>query len=650
MSSRRKTVKVAAADKRNDGRGWAGSIAWYAFLTLVVLTPLALGVFPQHFGPISAVRTLDNVELPKLVAIALLSGLSLVAFGVSVLRGESKLYWHPVMWVLFGLAAWATLSTLLSASPGAAVLGGYNNDEGLLALVSYVAVAFLAIQQVRSTSALRTVAIVAVVSGLIVSAYAVAQFWGLDLLTYTGEVDRVTATLGNADMLGDYLLFPLALALGLAFSTSKPLIRYVWLAAGAFVGIALLFSGTRGAWLGALAVVLCLVVLNWDRVWMASTARKWAFVGGAVGLVAVITGIVAYTQPLAGRGLSLSSGLTKFSNGRTVIWLTGLRGWLAHPITGWGPDNFGHAFQSAVGSDWYAIVAGLQTAGNAHNLYIQTLVTLGVPGLVLTVWALVQTAIQAVGPVRSTQGWARGPMLAVWSMLVGLMVALAFGVTDPGVSVWLWLTVGLLLATTSKPVRKAATALPVAGIAAGLVMAIFVGSLAAADLVAGWADQQPIGPERAAGFESAARINPLSPSYRWLFAESLVDEAVAAQQAGQGQTTVDALTRQGIAAFYEATAADRGDAMVHVALANVLTNFARQSAQAGSAQEAVQVALDAAKLAPRNPAVLAALAEAYRVDGREADAQNAAHLAHTVAPAYAMQTLGTFGLEPAATP
>jgi O-antigen ligase len=648
VARRKKTLPAAVVRDRDDRRGTADSIAWYAFLALVALTPVVLGVPPLGLGPISSVRMLDTVQLPKLVVLAVLSGVSLIALGVSVLRGESKLRWHPALWPLLAFIVWAGVSTVFSASPGGALLGGYNSDEGLFALVTYAVVAFVAVQEVRSVRALRSVAVVAVASGLIVSAYAALQSFGIDPLVYTGEVDRVFATLGNADMLGNYLLFPLTLAVGLALSTRNARAKYGWSAAALFVGWALLLSGTRGAWVGAAVIAFGVAILSWNRMRALSTSQRWMLAGGVVAAVVAILAVLVYANPLSGRGVSLSSGLTTLSNGRTVIWLTGLRGWLVHPVVGWGPDNFGHAFQRAVGADWYAIVAGLQTAGNAHNLYVQTLVTLGLPGLALAVWALVQTAAQTFSHARSAEGPNRGLTVAVWSLLIGLMVALAFGVTDPGVTVWLWLTAGLLLASVAKPLENALRPLPIVGAVLGVLMIAFAATLAVADLNAGWANEQPTGPARIAGFQAALSLNPISPSYRWLYAESIVDEATAAERAGQGADA--SLLNQGISAYREAAAADRGDPMVRVALSNVLINSARQTGQAAPAAESLQVAIDAQALAPRNPAVLAALAEAYRINGREADAQRAAQLAHQVAPAYAMQTLGTFGTETTTTP
>jgi Flp pilus assembly protein TadD len=84
--------------------------------------------------------------------------------------------------------------------------------------------------------------------------------------------------------------------------------------------------------------------------------------------------------------------------------------------------------------------------------------------------------------------------------------------------------------------------------------------------------------------------------------------------------------------------------MLRAAFSNVLVGYAARHPGADAAARAVEVALEAVQLAPGNPAALGALARAYDVSGRRAEAEQAAARARAVAPAYAAQTLGSLGL------
>jgi O-antigen ligase len=642
----------ARADSAELPQGRAYALGWRLFLALVAVVPVVLVIWPPQLGFLAQFRALDPVDLPKTVAILVFSGLSLAAFCVSVVRGESELRWHPVLWILVALFGWAAVSTVFSASRALSVFGDFNSNEGLVAIFGYGLVAFLAVQYVRSGRALRTVMVAAVVSGLAVSAYGLAQAAGVDPIGWVGEVgQRAFATFGNPDKLGTYLLFPLAMAVGLALSTRPRRSSLGWWAAVAFISMALIATGTRGAWLGALAMIVCLVIGVWSA--NSKTTSRGRIVVGAVALaiLAALSTAIVLIRPRGGVGVAtLSSLLARVSNGRTVIWATGLRGWLARPMTGWGPDGFERAFNSAVGADWYALINGLQGAKSAHSMIVQTLVTLGIPGLVLALWALGYTAIASFRSLRATHGAERLQLLAVWSALIGIIVSLSLGLTEPPVSVWLWLTVGMLLAQLSRPVTAPRRVLVAAGAALGVTLAVWAGTWLVADIVVGPADQTAAGAARIAAYQTATKLNPLDARYRWMLAEALVNEAVAEQRAGGPQQSVDATMLRAIEAYHAAAQADPSDPLVRIAMANVLTSYGVRHPDTNASQRAIEVAQEAVRLAPRNPAALAVLAKEYQAAGLLNQAEKTARLAHSVAPEYARQTLGPLGLDTSSTP
>jgi len=321
-----------------DAHGRAYALGRGLFLAFVALTPLVIGGLPSQVGPLALFGAYDPVGLPKLVALLVLLGASLAALCVSVARRESELYWHPVLWILVALLGWAAVSTAFSVSPWLSVWGSYYVYEGLVAVLGYGLVAFLAMQYVRSTRDLRIVMVTAVVSGLLVSAYALMRQFELDpFLWGGGETSRVFSTFGNADMLGEYLVFPLALAVGLAFSRSRRWASLGWSLASVLIVAAVVATMTRGAWLAAAVMLVCIALAGWHGVWRGSSRRKLMFGALAAAVIAAAVVAVALLRPgSAGSSMTLSSALASASNGRTVIWLTGLRGWLVHPIAGWG--------------------------------------------------------------------------------------------------------------------------------------------------------------------------------------------------------------------------------------------------------------------------------------------------------------------------
>jgi O-antigen ligase len=649
MERARPAVGSAAAPVMGRGRAYA--FGRLAFLALIALTPLVIGALPPQVGTLAQFRFFDPAGLPKLVTLVALSGAAFAGWGVSLLRHEAEVRWHPLMWVAVALLGWAGVSTVFSRSPALSVLGAYHQDEGLTAFVAYMLVAFLAIQFVRSTRDLRTVAATAAVAGSLVALYAVLQSVGVDPFAWVNDTGRVFSTMGNADSLGTYLVFPLALAIGLALSTPRGWRACAWWASAAFIAAALIASATRGAWIGALVMLMCIVAVRWGGAWKSSRRTKIAIAGGAfVLLAAAAVAIVAIRPRMAASASTLASALTSLSNGRTVIWGTGLRAWLTDPVLGWGPGGFGHAFQSAVGADWFAIVEGLQTTENAHGFLVQALVTLGIPGLFLTVWAYVSAARASLRGMAAAKGTGRTLLVAVWGGFVGLVVALLFGVTVPAVSVWVWLAIGMLLAPLASTARVPARAWSACAVAAGLALVVWAGTWTVADVMVGQAMELAPGPAQVSELEGSVAWNPLAANYRWLVADALVAQAVADQKAGAGAAAVDATIVRALDAYAAAADADRGDALVRAAYANTLVGYAVQHPGSDAAARAVAVAQEAVRLAPGNPAVLAALARAYQVAGRHDEAVATARLAREVAPEYAAQTLGSLGETVTVTP
>jgi putative inorganic carbon (HCO3(-)) transporter len=625
-------------------RGPALAAGWYLYLAAIALVPVVMGALPPSFGAIAAVRAYDPFSLFKLCVLCALIGLSAAAWGIALVRGETELYWRPALWVILSATGWGVVSAIFSSSIPLAIWGAQGRNDGLVAFFAYFLVAGLGVQYIRSFARMRAVMVAVVFSSLPVSLYAALQNSGIDPWQWQNSVGRVAGSLGNPDLLGTFLVLPVICALGLALTASGRVSAIAWGATSLVPLYALYISQTRGAWIGLVAALAAGAIALWPRTFTGTPKRRIAFVAVIVLAVALGVATVFIRAERAAGAHGLAAELTQLSNGRTVIWAIALQAWLSHPIVGWGPDAFARAFSSAVNASWYALVAGTYTSvDNAHNFFIERLVTLGLPGLLLTLWAL------GAGVVRGLKEAPSDPrdrrlVLAVWSALVGLLVALFFGVTAPEVVVWPWLCAGLLLAAGASRVENVRASTGWIAALVGVALTVLVGSWLLADFTAGEAMQMPTGPDKVASLANASAINPLAEIYRGLIGDSLLNEAVAEQQQGQPPATADATLERGIVAYQDAAAFDRGDPVIRAALANLLIGFAKNHPESNAATQAVAVAEEARALAPHDAAVLTTLARAYQVDGRDADARAAARLARQVAPDYANQTLGPLGL------
>jgi O-antigen ligase len=184
--------------------------------------------------------------------------------------------------------------------------------------------------------------------------------------------------------------------------------RIVGAAIALVTTIAVIVTGTRGAWVAVVVVVLLFMLPQ------LSPKRRVAMVGLALALV-----VVAYQVPgIAGligerAGTALSTG----GAGRTDIWSVAGTIYLSSPVLGVGYANFPIAYTPEMvrASD---VVSWVNIQGRgAHNLVILTLVELGPIGLLLLAAFL--------GPLVLRRGW--GPeALMVQAALAALLIQALF--------------------------------------------------------------------------------------------------------------------------------------------------------------------------------------------------------------------------------
>ena len=230
------------------------------------------------------------------------------------------------------------------------------------------------------------------------------------------------------------LIFPVAL--GVALLGGR---RFRWLTTASAVAMALvlLLTLSRSAILGATVAGVLLVVLRWRRFWVAIPA-------GVAGLIVVtlVFGSARVLDLLL--ALQNSSDLSSKSVSRVEIWD---RAWLMiqdFPLTGIGLNTF-----PIVADKLYPFIVNGPDARlpHAHNIFLQTAVDLGIPGLAAFVALLAVIAVQLSRAWLARPGWERG---LVAGLGAGLLAHVIFGLTDtvtlgakPGLLLWVVLGTAL---------------------------------------------------------------------------------------------------------------------------------------------------------------------------------------------------------------
>ncbi len=256
------------------------------------------------------------------------------------------------------------------------------------------------------------------------------------------------AQFGQASMnqLGGALLYvwPLTLAVAIAPAPQRgscwpvtPGVR--WLAAGAamVLGAALLLAQSRGAWVGALAGLLCLAALRWT--WGRWAALAIVMLGGLAWLFGgrASWGPLVAEALFGAQGPQTAWGQVSLS-GRLEIWARAIGYIRASPWLGGGWGTF-RLWDAALASRAARSIFDAGTP-HAHNIFLQIAYDAGLPGL---------AAYLALLMVQIRLSWRvyRHGRGALRALALGKLAAIAahhiYGLTDvvalgskPGVLWW----------------------------------------------------------------------------------------------------------------------------------------------------------------------------------------------------------------------
>lgn len=175
---------------------------------------------------------------------------------------------------------------------------------------------------------------------------------------------------------GQMMILLLLLGAFLMFSPHWRRLLWLWLLAGAAIGMALLLGFTRGIWLAS-AIAGLYLVWHWKRP-LVLAAPLLAVLFLWLGPASLRERLTSILRPRA----EVDS-----NEHRVITWRTGWRMISAHPFFGLGPEMVNHRFKEFLPPDvrqplpsgWY---------GHLHNVYLHYAAERGIPTLLALLWLL----------------------------------------------------------------------------------------------------------------------------------------------------------------------------------------------------------------------------------------------------------------------
>lgn len=340
---------------------FGGSAALGAALALLILPLFFLLLSKPEFGMYCIVFAAPLAPTMAMAALTLLTLLALTA--KSILDENFKWRIDGIGFLITVFVAVYLIAGITSFSP--------KKSLSIWAIYFVFASAYFIITNlVKNKKQLLDLLKVFVVSGLLVCLYGLAQYiFGWDTAQAWMDEDmfsdikmRIYSTLGNPNVLGEYILLALPTAIGLMWTRKGIWQRLVYAAISIIMFAALILTFSRGCWLGLLAAAALFITFAAGKLW-------------GLALIALPILPAVLPESIINRFTSIGDMKDSSTSYRVYIWMGTLAMIKDYWISGigMGSDAFTEIYP-------FYSYSGI-VAPHSHNLFLQILVESGVGGI-----------------------------------------------------------------------------------------------------------------------------------------------------------------------------------------------------------------------------------------------------------------------------
>lgn len=306
------------------------------------------------------------------------------------------------------------------------------NFEGFRAIFQYMFVFFIAFYLNDRPENTKKLLAVAVVIGTFFALHGIYQYVAKVPMpgrwVDAGEsgATRAFSILGSPNALGSQLAMLIPIAFGLFIDEKNRLRKLLWISAVGVMGICLIFTGSRGAWLALVGVIAILGILYDRRILIA---------GIIIALIATL--FVPYVNQRITYLFSAEYMMKSAQSGRISRWFEAYDQMRNNPLFGSGLGHFG----GAVAKRHYNTIY-------VDNYYMKTIAEIGLLGITAFLWLILRTLKEGYSAMKRS---STGYKFMAAGMFGGLLaIVLHNGVENifeiPYLNMYFWLIAGLLLA------------------------------------------------------------------------------------------------------------------------------------------------------------------------------------------------------------
>ena len=332
-----------------------------AFLFLFGILYVSMVLYKTEFGLYTTAFLAPIVPTMVLVGLCLLTGFSLIVKAVTSKKFTWK-YGVPEFLVMLIIFLF-----LVSAITSYAMV---KSIQIWLIYAVFMGFFFVVVNTIKTKKQFFDLATVIVISSLAVCAYGIMQYvfgWNttqswMDEEMFTGIKMRIYSTLENPNVLGEYILLTLPIAIGLMWTKKGALSKVFYGGISIVLFVAIILTYSRGCWIGLLLAAAVFVTFVAGKLW---------------GLVLIVLPFIPMFLPesIIERFSSIGNMQDSSTSYRVFIWFGTILMLKDFWITGIGLGS--EAFEQIYPFYSYSSIV----APHAHNLFLNLLAETGVAGI-----------------------------------------------------------------------------------------------------------------------------------------------------------------------------------------------------------------------------------------------------------------------------
>jgi O-antigen ligase len=378
----------------------------------------------------------DPINLPKMFVLVLFGaavlGLSLPALLSA--RKESSQNQKISIFLSCLFAIGLLISTAATDVKYTAIFGEYHRNNGALSYLAMVAILLGSVVAFNLKSLTKFFNFFSA-TGILLAMYGTFQGMGKDPVSWVIQYNPFVTTLGNPNFTSAFLGLSGIAILFSALNSKNKNFQAICIV-GLLLNIFVLYKtgsiqGVFGLLIGSALIVITKIWITNKRLGQAGMVT--------LGLISIpVLLALVNVGPLASK---IYQGTLK---NRIDYWNAALAMFKDHPVLGVGTDRFGEFYRE------YAVqnqaVQG-QVTDNAHSVYLQLLATGGlvtfVPYILLVIF-VTYIGVSCLIKANNQEKFIISGILGIWLATIAINLVT---VDSLGVSVWFWITAGILIST-----------------------------------------------------------------------------------------------------------------------------------------------------------------------------------------------------------